>query len=777
MTPEAFATAMRDPHAVAVAALHDFRVFVGVFWYAIFPHRPLVGNWHLDRLCDAVQRQVQGDPEYRKLLVEVPPGFNKSVIFSVMRPAWVLLREPWRSSLYFSASPHLAERDSARTRRILEHPHYDLCRQTAVAHGFYQTNWTFRRDQNEKDNFETDQGGVRQCYGIWENWIGIRCDDIIEDDLVNARDAVKNLTPAQLAEKMSELADIRHNAVLSRVIDPKTATRTLVMQGLCEGDPADDEIKRGGWKVLCFPMEFDPEHPQYDPAIDPRTEPGELLHEAWFPHSVVLERKPPTGEMKEEHWSAQYQHRRIPGKARQIQREWLTTARTFHDDPVEVATTCDVVDISIDPSGKGKSHNDEASFQVLGRRGPDAILLHVEDSPQGLKGSEATLVRLTRRFPMYRYVYIEDKALGPALIETARAGIHLPEEATPIRIRGVIEASPGRLSKGQRLDKGTVPRLRAGNLILPDESVCSGVRAWRSDHELFVDGPASRRDGNVDATSQVFLQWDNEDMDPVWCDGLPEAVGGLFRAVQRGATTLYGTLPRVHPAETYLLGLVPTLAPGVPTFGVVVADNGDQVASVVVDGGEDAVVAALVDLAEHLGRAGYGADPQAPILRVRVGASRASLPAARALVDRLTKFSGHLRVVPEAGSYRGDPAAIWMDDAQGRTALLGPLRTALLAERLLLADPNLIGALRSVVIDRSTGQPRGARSQDPGFCLPGADLDIRFLALALAEGLRQRQAPVLVALPRRPNDLERHLAERPRVSEDAVSMAMATLRR
>lgn len=799
LTPEEvqqFTALLDDPTTRAFLALRVFKAFVHVFWPVIFPHQPLAWNWHMDRFCEAVQRQVDGDPEYRWLVIEVPPGFNKSVFFSVMRPAWIWLRQPWRCSIYFSAGSAVAERDSRRTRDIISSPFYDLCRQVAVTLGFYKSNWTFRTDQNEKDNFQNDHGGVRQCYGIFENWIGMRCHDIVEDDLVDAKVAVK-MQPAQLAEKMQTLHSIRHNAVLSRVIDPKTATRTLIMQGLCEGDPADDEIKRGGRKVLCFPMEFDPEHPQYDPKVDPRTTPGELLHEAWFPRDV-LERDF-KAEMDDEHYSAQYQQRRIASKGRQVQKEWLATAPRFQDDPAEMAATCDVVDISIDPSGKGKATSDEASFQVMGRRAASAVLLHVEDSQQGLVGTIRTAVRLRARFPMYRYLYVEDTALGPATIEMLKRGGSIPASdgdpaLTFAPFRGVIAVVP-RGSKGQRLAEGTIPYLKAGDLTIPADEVCPGIRAWLRDHERFVDGPRSRRDGNIDATSQVLNQWKQEDLDPAWLpDTMLPTVVQTFRPptaipMPKGATaTAWWALPRVHPNEDYVLGLVPTWASGgqgAPTVGMLLSEGGDLVASLTVtDGGEENIAEAVVRLAMWVARFGAGGDAQRSTITVRLGTTPTTIGVAQAVAARLSPQYLHARVVPEPGAYVDDPDAFWRDDPRGiaRATLFAPMQTALAAERLTIADKDLVTAMGELVVDRETGRPRSSRTSDPQMHMPGSDLDVRVVALALAEGLRQRNAATLTLVNggKRPerNDYQRYIDGRKATgSRDFMEAGLATMRR
>lgn len=102
----------------ALAARASLAEFVRQAWPIVEPGTALVWNWHLDVICDALQRQIEGDPEYRKLLVVVPPGFMKSLLVSVFAPAWEWLHNPCRRKLFLANDDEVCTRDSMRMLQL-----------------------------------------------------------------------------------------------------------------------------------------------------------------------------------------------------------------------------------------------------------------------------------------------------------------------------------------------------------------------------------------------------------------------------------------------------------------------------------------------------------------------------------------------------------------------------------------------------------------------------------------------------------------------------------
>ena len=93
-------------------------------WNIIEPGTPLMWNWHLDTMCGYLEATVfrggtAGKPFINRLIINVPPGSMKSIVVSVMYPAWLWIKHPEKRILGVSNSQDLAIRDSRRTKQIV----------------------------------------------------------------------------------------------------------------------------------------------------------------------------------------------------------------------------------------------------------------------------------------------------------------------------------------------------------------------------------------------------------------------------------------------------------------------------------------------------------------------------------------------------------------------------------------------------------------------------------------------------------------------------------
>src|ERR1700693_5912640 len=60
--------------------------FVRYFWHVLEPVTPLVEGWALDAICLHLEAVTFGD--ITRLLINVSPGFMKSLLTNVFWPAW-----------------------------------------------------------------------------------------------------------------------------------------------------------------------------------------------------------------------------------------------------------------------------------------------------------------------------------------------------------------------------------------------------------------------------------------------------------------------------------------------------------------------------------------------------------------------------------------------------------------------------------------------------------------------------------------------------------------
>lgn len=255
-------------------AVQSFAAFVRLFWGVVEP-APLEWGWHMQAVCDALQSVAEG--KCRRLIINIPPGFSKSLLTSVFFPAWKWLRWPSDRTLYLSHSADLARRDSRRTRILVTSPEYTtLLKKQPKA-------WTIARDQNELLNFENSARGFRHCAPLGAGITGKRGDNIVIDDPHDAKAAIEG-SPERIAERMAEDATNFDQVIQSRLNDQRTGSIVLIMQRLHENDLTGHLKKTGEWATLILPMRFDPN--EADPK-DARTASGELLDARRFPEDVV----------------------------------------------------------------------------------------------------------------------------------------------------------------------------------------------------------------------------------------------------------------------------------------------------------------------------------------------------------------------------------------------------------------------------------------------------------------------------------------------------------
>src|SRR5277367_6973422 len=87
--------------------------FVKYFWHILEPQTKFVDGWPLRAIC--LHLQAVSDGEITRLLINVPPGFMKSLLTDVFWPAWEwALYGSHLRYVTFSYSASLTERDNRR---------------------------------------------------------------------------------------------------------------------------------------------------------------------------------------------------------------------------------------------------------------------------------------------------------------------------------------------------------------------------------------------------------------------------------------------------------------------------------------------------------------------------------------------------------------------------------------------------------------------------------------------------------------------------------------
>ncbi len=292
----------RDAEAIR-ARCQTLAGFIREAWHVVEPSSDYVHGWHLDAICDHLQAVTDG--RINRLLINVPPGTMKSLLTSVLWPAWEWgpMGRPSLRYLTSSYTEKYVKRDSRRMRDLVQSE-------------WYRSLWPeVELVRAGEASFANTKTGFRE--GVpFASLTGGRGDRVIIDDPHSTETAESE------AERLNTTRIFRES-VPTRLNDPKTSAIIVIMQRLHEDDVSGQIAKLGlGYEHLMLPMEFEPERRCRTSIgfVDPRTYEGELLFPERFPREVVERDKVPMGSYAV---AGQFQQRPMPREGGLFKRSWF----------------------------------------------------------------------------------------------------------------------------------------------------------------------------------------------------------------------------------------------------------------------------------------------------------------------------------------------------------------------------------------------------------------------------------------------------------------------
>ena len=211
--------------------------FVRQAWHIIEPTTPLLWNWHLDAICEHLEAVANAD--LLRLVVNLPPRSGKSLVTSVLWPAWVWTKQPSTRWLCASYSASLAVK-------------FSIDRRTVITSQWYHGRWPIllAGDQNQKQEFMNDARGHMIATSPSGTATGKGGEIIVADDLQNP----------EMAESEAERRNVIRffDETLSTRLDDKRRGRIVVIQQRThQADLTGHLLEQGGWTLLCLPAEFE----------------------------------------------------------------------------------------------------------------------------------------------------------------------------------------------------------------------------------------------------------------------------------------------------------------------------------------------------------------------------------------------------------------------------------------------------------------------------------------------------------------------------------------
>lgn len=289
-----------------VEAEESLLEFIRMFWHCVEPEKEFVEGWALEAICTHLESVTRGD--IKRLIINVPPGFSKSLTTEVFWPAWEWgpRNMPTMRYICTSSQAYLTERDNGRFLRVVSDP-------------TYQKLWgnRFTLDLTGVSNITNDKTGFKLATTVGGISTGARANRVNIDD-PNSTDPKKNESDVQregINGWVTEVMPDRLNSLEEDAI-------ILIQQRTHESDVTATLLDRGQDYVhLCIPMEYDPmRHCETDIGwSDPRSEEGELAWPERFSPEALRKMKIEKGPVA---WAGQYQQSPITRGGNIIKQDW-----------------------------------------------------------------------------------------------------------------------------------------------------------------------------------------------------------------------------------------------------------------------------------------------------------------------------------------------------------------------------------------------------------------------------------------------------------------------
>lgn len=233
--------------------------FTKLMWPVLEPgaDRALVWTWSMDAICEHLEAVSNG--EILRLLINVPPGFSKSLLTNVFHPAWEWGPRDRPDLRYcsFSYSKELTIRDNRRCRTLLQSDEY---------RALWGDRFHLVSDQNAKVRYDTNHAGFRWASSVGAGGTGERGDRLVVDDPNNVKDAESDAVREEALFWFSEVLP-------SRTTNLATTSIVVIQQRTHQSDVSGHVLKSElGYEYLCLPMEFEPKSRSYTPVRRPGVE-------------------------------------------------------------------------------------------------------------------------------------------------------------------------------------------------------------------------------------------------------------------------------------------------------------------------------------------------------------------------------------------------------------------------------------------------------------------------------------------------------------------------
>lgn len=392
------------------------------------------------------------------LILGAPPQHGKSDIVSRYLPAYFFGKYPDMRVAGLSYGKDLASDMNRDVQRIMMSEEYKALFPESCLNAKRVVTVEIEAKRNSETFEIVGRKGAYISQGIGGPLTGKKVDlGIIDDPIKNAKEALSPVTKKATWNWYISTFKTRLSKNSGEIImATRWATDDLSGRVIDSSDKA---------KVLAFP------------AINER---GEALVPELHPIDSLLEKKALFGDY---FWSAMYQQTPKPGDGQIFHEEF---ARYYL--PKDLPDTFDEVIHSWDMTFKDSDGTDYVVGQVWGKKGANAYLLYQIRKRMSFTETLKAVKLLVDKYPQARRKLVEDKANGPAVIDTLKT-----------TVSGLVPIEPDG-SKIARAHACTA-EWEAGNVWLPHKDIAPWVTETVEEITTF---PFAGHDDTVDAMTQAL---------------------------------------------------------------------------------------------------------------------------------------------------------------------------------------------------------------------------------------------------------------------------------
>lgn len=394
----------------------DFYEFFKQAWHIVEPSVPLSTNWHHKYLCDILQEEAkritEQRPKTRDIVVNVPFRSTKSLLLTVLFPAWCWISNPKLRFITASYSADLSLEHATRSRDV-------------ILSKWFQDRWGnifhIKKDQNLKARYENNWLGARRATSVGGTVTGQGGDFLIVDDPVSPQHAASQVERENANEWY-------RTTFYSRLNQATIGVRIIIMQRIHENDLSGyllNSSSRLSYRHICIPATSD----GYinPPSLSSRYDENGLFWADRFSQKILDDYKQALGSYG---YAGQLMQTPTPIDSGMIKYEWFKVDGYRTDD-----TTA--VNFVIDPAYTANQKND-----------PSALLAYIYKDN---KWQIIDCVNVHKEFPdLVKFipewcqkngysnrsrVYVEPKASGKSIVQTLirETGLNIREDKPPTK--------------------------------------------------------------------------------------------------------------------------------------------------------------------------------------------------------------------------------------------------------------------------------------------------------------------------------------------------------